>query len=30
VGKEFGELTLSRDKEGRLTFQLSGIAREKP
>lgn len=30
VGKEFGELILSRDKEGRLTFQLSGIAREKP
>ncbi|MCF5728519.1 MSHA biogenesis protein MshI [Aeromonas veronii] len=30
VGKEFGELTLGRDKEGRLTFQLSGIAREKP
>ncbi|MFQ1906946.1 PilN domain-containing protein [Aeromonas veronii] len=30
VGKEFSELTLGRDKEGRLTFQLSGIAREKP
>ncbi|MFE8730195.1 PilN domain-containing protein, partial [Aeromonas hydrophila] len=30
MGKEFGELTLSRDKEGRLAFQLSGIAREKP
>jgi len=30
AGKEFGELTLSRDKEGRLTFQLSGITREKP
>ena len=30
VVKEFGELTLGRDKEGRLTFQLSGIAREKP
>ena len=30
VGKEFGELILGRDKEGRLTFQLSGIAREKP
>ncbi|UDN22596.1 PilN domain-containing protein [Aeromonas veronii] len=30
VGKEFGELTLGRDEEGRLTFQLSGIAREKP
>ncbi|MGL4249507.1 MAG: PilN domain-containing protein [Aeromonas sp.] len=30
VGKEFGELTLSRDKEGRLTFQLSGITRETP
>ncbi|HDX8361780.1 TPA: MSHA biogenesis protein MshI [Aeromonas veronii] len=30
VDKEFGELTLGRDKEGRLTFQLSGIAREKP
>ncbi|MGR6757972.1 PilN domain-containing protein [Aeromonas veronii] len=30
VGKKFGELTLGRDKEGRLTFQLSGIAREKP
>ncbi|ATY82965.1 MSHA biogenesis protein MshI [Aeromonas veronii] len=30
VGKEFDELTLGRDKEGRLTFQLSGIAREKP
>ncbi|MGL5525246.1 MAG: PilN domain-containing protein [Aeromonas veronii] len=30
VGKEFGELTLGRDEGGRLTFQLSGIAREKP
>ncbi|EOD55204.1 MSHA biogenesis protein MshI1 [Aeromonas molluscorum 848] len=30
AGKEFGELTLSRDKAGRLQFQLSGIAREKP
>lgn len=30
AGKEFGELTLSRDKEGRLTFQLSGITRETP
>ncbi|WP_421220892.1 PilN domain-containing protein [Aeromonas enteropelogenes] len=30
AGQEFGELTLSRDKEGRLTFQLSDIAREKP
>lgn len=30
AGKEFGELTLGRDKEGRLAFQLSGIAREKP
>ncbi|HDO1383747.1 TPA: MSHA biogenesis protein MshI [Aeromonas veronii] len=30
MGKEFSELTLSRDKEGRLAFQLSGIAREKP
>ncbi|ANT69590.1 MSHA fimbrial biogenesis protein MshI1 [Aeromonas hydrophila] len=30
AGKQFGELTLSRDKEGRLAFQLSGIEREKP
>ncbi|MGY4108081.1 PilN domain-containing protein [Aeromonas encheleia] len=30
AGKQFGELTLSRDKEGRLAFQLSGIAQEKP
>ncbi|QXW31682.1 PilN domain-containing protein [Aeromonas sanarellii] len=30
AGAQFGELTLSRDKEGRLTFQLSGIAREAP
>ena len=30
AGAQFGELTLSRDKEGRLAFQLSGIAREAP
>ncbi len=30
AGKEFGELTLSRDPAGRLQFQLSGIARETP
>ncbi|MGL4717160.1 MAG: PilN domain-containing protein [Aeromonas sp.] len=30
AGREFGELTLSRDKEGHLTFQLSGIVREDP
>ena len=30
AGKQFGELTLSRDKEGQLAFQLSGIARETP
>ena len=30
AGKEFGELTLSRDKQGQLAFQLSGIARETP
>lgn len=30
AGKQFGELTLSRDKEGQLAFQLSGIEQEKP
>ncbi len=30
AGKQFGELTLSRDKAGQLAFQLSGIARETP
>ncbi|MEN9533267.1 MAG: hypothetical protein RIQ83_2491 [Pseudomonadota bacterium] len=30
AGKQFSELTLNRDKEGRLAFQLSGIEREKP
>ncbi|MFM5820340.1 PilN domain-containing protein [Aeromonas sanarellii] len=30
AGAQFGELTLSRDKEGRLAFQLSGMAREAP
>lgn len=30
AGAQFGELTLSRDKEARLAFQLSGIAREAP
>lgn len=30
AGKQFGELTLSRDKGGQLAFQLSGIEREKP
>lgn len=30
AGAQFGELTLSRDKQGRLAFQLSGIAREAP
>lgn len=30
AGKQFGELTLSRDKEGQLAFQLSGIAWETP
>ena len=30
AGAQFGELTLSRDKEGQLAFQLSGIAREAP
>lgn len=30
AGKQFGELTLSRDKDGQLAFQLSGIEREKP
>lgn len=30
AGKQFGELTLSRDKEGRLAFRLSGIEQEKP
>ena len=29
AGKQFGELTLSRDKEGQLVFQLSGIEQEK-
>jgi Tfp pilus assembly protein PilN len=30
AGKQFGELTLSRDKGGQLAFQLSGIEQEKP
>ena len=30
AGKQFGELTLSRNKEGQLAFQLSGIEQEKP
>ena len=30
AGAQFGDLTLSRDKEGRLAFQLSGMAREAP
>ncbi|PJG58169.1 PilN domain-containing protein [Aeromonas cavernicola] len=29
AGKQFGELTLMRDKEGQLVFQLGAVAREK-
>lgn len=30
AGKQFGELALSRDEEGRLVFRLSGIERKEP